>query len=343
MGNAFVAVADDYNALFYNPAGIARLTDWKGEFLNIAAEVSANTVSFLSDASELAQGSGGDLDAVLDLMREQSGENHHFGLQLTPHFIFPGFGFGVGLDFETTMAFHSDISAYVRAGPKVTIPFVYAKSFLGQRLSIGLGVKMLAQGGIDREFSIQDISAFAKDEESAEGDTVTDEEEKKLSDYVIGGYGLGADVGMLFTPTEKMRPTIGLSVSDFGGTPFEEANVQGDALGKPATRLPSVNTGFSFRPLEMRNSYLLLAVDAHAINQPVHYSKKLNFGTEYGLGEILKLQGGLYQGALTAGFQFDVRLLKVRFATYEEQLGSVAGLHDSLSDRRYLMQFKLLI
>ena len=27
MGNAYVAVADDYNALFYNPAGLARIKE----------------------------------------------------------------------------------------------------------------------------------------------------------------------------------------------------------------------------------------------------------------------------------------------------------------------------
>jgi hypothetical protein len=345
MGNAFVSVADDYNALFYNPAGLARLKDWNGEFLNLSAEISANTVSFISDASELASGSAGDLGAVLDLMRDQSGKNHHFALQMTPHLIFPGFGLGLALNLDTSMAFHSDISVDVKAGPSLIMPVSYARNFLGDRLSVGATVKVVAQGGIDREFSIQDIEAFTQEDTAAETDPSTADasEKKQLDDYVIGGYGLGVDMGMLFTPTEEMRPTIGLSVTDVGGTPYEEANVQGEALGTPATRLPSVNTGFSFRPIENAGSYLLVAVDAHAVNQPIHYSKKFNLGTEYGFGEIIKLQGGLYQGGLTAGFQFDVKLLKVRFATYQEQLGSVAGLHDNLADRRYLLQLKLLI
>ena len=37
MGNAFVAVADDFNSLFYNPAGLARLKF--GFAMNIDKEI----------------------------------------------------------------------------------------------------------------------------------------------------------------------------------------------------------------------------------------------------------------------------------------------------------------
>ena len=34
MGNAYVGVADDFNAIFYNPAGLARLDRWDWEIIN---------------------------------------------------------------------------------------------------------------------------------------------------------------------------------------------------------------------------------------------------------------------------------------------------------------------
>ncbi len=88
--------------------------------------------------------------------------------------------------------------------------------------------------------------------------------------------------------------------------------------------------------------YLRTSVDAHAINHPVHYSKKFNLGAEWGLGDIIKVQTGLHQGELSGGFQFDVMLFTLRFATYTEQLGTIAGQDDNLRDRRYAMQLKLL-
>ena len=87
----------------------------------------------------------------------------------------------------------------------------------------------------------------------------------------------------------------------------------------------------------------MTSIDAHAINQPVHYSKKWNLGLEWGHGSIIKVQTGLHQGEVSAGFEFRVRFFSCRFATYAEQLGTVAGQDDDLSDRRYVLQLKILI
>lgn len=345
MGNAFVAVADDYNALFYNPAGLARLKEWDGELLNPYVEISANTVDAISDVSDLAAGSGGDTDAVLDFLEDNTGKTHHFAFGLTPHLIFPNFGFAVGVELASTMAVHREISTDVQFGPRVIAPFAFAMNFLEDRLAVGAGIKVVAQGGVDREFSINDIEAFTSNNKAEEAGTATTEqtEAKKLDDYVEGGIGVGGDFGILFTPIKTMSPTLGISVTDIGGTPFEKMDVGGEALGAPDSRLPSVNTGLSLMPWESGGMYLRTSVDAHAINQPEHYSKKFNLGMEWGYGSLLKVQGGLHQGELAGGFEFDVFLFSCRFVTYAEQLGTIAGQDDDLRDRRYALQLKLLI
>ncbi len=338
MGNAYVAVADDYNALFYNPAGIARLKEWDGEFLNPTLEMSNKTSTFISDAQSLAGGSAGDEASVIQLLESQTGNVQHIAFGLTPHLVFPGFGFGIGAEISSTMVFHRYPTIELDVGPRVTIPFVFAKNFLEDRLSIGLGVKALLRGGIEHEFSIQDIQAFTS-KKSEDGET-DEEEGPKLSDYVIGGIGYGTDFGLLFTPIKPMEPTIGLSITDVGGTPFEKTDIGGEALGAPATRMPSVNVGYSMKPWQSGNWYWLTSIDAHSINQPFSFSKKLNLGTEFSLGSILKVQGGLHQGYWTGGMQFDVGILCLRFVSYAEEMGVVAG---SVEDRRYALQLKLLI
>jgi hypothetical protein len=102
MGNAFVAVADDYNALFYNPAGLARLKDWDGEFLNPSVEVSRNTIDFASDMYKLVSKGEDDVTPVLDLLEKNTGKTHHFDIGLTPYLVFPGWGFALATDFGTT-------------------------------------------------------------------------------------------------------------------------------------------------------------------------------------------------------------------------------------------------
>ena len=347
MGNAYVAVADDYNSLFYNPAGLARLKTWSGELLNPSAEISKTTYTGGRDTMSLVQGSSSKSSTeqtqdILDLLEKNTGKTQHFALGLAPHLVFPGFGFGVGADIDTTIAIHREISTDVKFGPEIIAPFGMAFNLLEDRLSVGGSVKVVAKGGVDREFSINDIQAFTKNAaaDKASGSTSNS---TKLSDFVEGGVGVGADFGLLFTPIKTMSPTIGISVMDIGGTPYKKVNVSGEALGAPPPREPSVNMGLSLKPWESGAMYLLTAIDADAINQAAHYSKKVNAGAEWGYGSIIKVETGLHQGELTAGFEFDVFLLSIKFVTYAEQLGTYAGQDDSLSDRRYALQLKLLI
>lgn len=338
MGNAFVAVADDFNALFYNPAGLARLKTWSGELINPKVEISATTVQAIQDVQKLAAGSSGDSDAVLEFLEKNTGKTHHFALGFTPHLVFPGFGFGVGTDLSASIVVHRDITTDVDVGSRMIAPVSFATNLFEDRLSVGASIKAVAQGGIDRTFSINDIEAFAKNKDKAGNSTGP-----KLDDFVEGGTGVGADLGLLFTPVKTMQPTLGISVTDVGGTPFKKQNVQGQALAAPPLRLPSVNAGVSLRPWEAHNMYLLTAASADAINQPVHYSKKFNLGAEWGVGSIFKVQTGLHQGELSGGFEFDVMLFTCRLVTYTEQLGTVAGEDENLRDRRYALQLKLLI
>ena len=330
MGNAFVSVVDDYNTLFYNPAGLARLDSWDGEFFNPSFIVSKEAQGLLSDSQDL-----GGINDTLDLIEKNTGENQLFSLGWTPHLIFKNFGFGAGVDLTLSMIFHRDISVDVKSGVELIFPVGFAFNLLDDRLSLGFTVKGRAIGYVDREFSMEDIESLSNDSNEGEsGDQQT------LEDFVLGGIGYGADFGLLFTPTKVLEPTIGLSVTDLGGTSFKEANIGGEPLGTPPVVLPSVNLGLSLKPFKWKNSYVLTAVDMHSINQPFSFSQKLQFGAEYGYGQFFKVQGGLYKGYPTAGVQLDVGIINLKFVTFAEEVGSVAGYKPS---RRYAIQFKLLL
>ncbi|MBC7530258.1 MAG: hypothetical protein H7318_01690 [Oligoflexus sp.] len=331
MGNAYVAVADDFNALFYNPAGLARLKSWDGEFLNPAITASQNVNGLVKDAqSDLKSGKTED---TLNLVEKNTGENYNVGLALTPHLIFPGFGVGLGLDLSATAIFHRDVTVDLDTGLRAVLPISYARSFINDRLSLGATVKLRARAGIDKNFSMDDIAAF-------QSSSKTDSTGRELGDYVKAGTGYGVDLGLLFTPQKEFEPTFGLSVTDLGGTPYTIYKVKGSTLGVPPIQLPSVNVGISAKPLRTEWTYIMVAMDMHSINQPYSFSKKFNLGLEGGLGNILKIQTGLYQGYFTAGLQFDVGLLSLRFVTYAEELGTSAGYKP---DRRIAAQLKFLL
>jgi hypothetical protein len=50
MGGAFVAVSNDANALFYNPAGLADIEKTRASIFGIEIESSKNALSFTKDA-----------------------------------------------------------------------------------------------------------------------------------------------------------------------------------------------------------------------------------------------------------------------------------------------------
>jgi hypothetical protein len=340
MGNAFVSVADDHNALFYNPAGLARIDSWSLELINPRLGVSANTIATINDVKKLtgggASGSSGSnsTQAALSTFKSLQGKPQYFTIGWTPHFVMQNFGLGIGVDLGGSMVIHHQISADIDMGVDVIAPVGFAGSFLEDRLKVGAAVKLVARTGVEREFSLADISAFSASEDN------TDSNDKKLKDYVQSGRGVGSDFGILFTPVKTMEPTLGISLIDAGGTPLKASS---DEFGKPTPRQPTLNTGVSFKPYTSGSMYLLTAAEVHAANQPIHFSKKFNLGSEFGMGKVFKVQMGLHQGEISGGFQLDAWLLVLRFATYAEQLGSYAGQDKLLADRRYLLEMKMLL
>lgn len=333
MGNAFVAVADDFNALFYNPAGLARLKEMKVEILNPRVEVSYNTVSLARDLVKDTQ-SKKTLDDILDLMREQAGLSHYFALGFTPHVVAPHWGVGIGSKNFFSLAAHSFVVFETEVLANAIMPIAYADSFLEDRLSLGLAVKPVASIGIQDDINVDSLELFRSDSKDGSAG------QKQLDELMVSGAGLGLDVGLLFTPVEPMEPTLGLSITDFGGTKLKQTVSTRRA---PPLRLPSFNTGVSFKPLKTERNYILVAIDSHSINQPLHYSQKFNLGVEWGFSRILKIQAGLKSGLPSGGIQIDVALLKLRLATYTVDHGPVVGLHKKLEDRRFVFEIKLLI
>lgn len=323
MGNAYVSVADDFNALFYNPAGLARISEWDGEILNPTLSIGADSVELISDIIDL---SGASTAEILDLFQDKTGKNLHFGVGLTPHLIFQNFGFGIGFNTGADITAHSDLDIDTKIGAEVIVPVTYARNFLSDRLSAGITLKGRFFAGIDETLNIETIGQLSD----------KDNKSDKNNDLAKAGGGVGIDTGLLFTPIKTMSPTLGISVTDLGGTTYEGNNAPKDVL-------PSVNTGFSIMPLQTDFTFLRLSVEAHSINQPIHYSHKLHLGAEWGLSSIFKLQAGLSDGYPTGGFEFDVGLLNMRFATYALDHGTVVGINDDLIDRRYVLQIKLLI
>lgn len=335
MGNAFVSISDDYNALFYNPAGLARIKTWDGEFLNPALHISSATTGLIQETRQLLGKTS--TSKMIETIEKNTGKNQYLNLKLTPHLIIPNFGFALGSSLTSGFAWHRSLAVDVNATFSVVTPISFAFSILDDKLSFGFTTKMRAITSLVDRFDANDISAFSRVKKPEEGSEQT---ERTLGDYIKAGVGVGADVGLLFTPTKVLKPSLGISVTDVGGTAFKKVSAL-DAYSSVAPLIrPSVNVGISMRPLEIDSLYLTTALDIHSINRDYAFNKKLHAGIEIGYGSWAKIQTGLHQGYLTGGMVLDIGILNINLATYSVELSNYAGYREQ---RRYVAQFKLLL
>jgi hypothetical protein len=342
MGNAYVGVADDYNAVFYNPGGLARLPNWDLEIINPTFTTNTATIQLIKKISQQTKDSSAQDEGSskqIEIFTNELGKNHFGAIPLSPHFVGPGYGMALGIDDFISLVPHGDVSMDVEVGSQALIPVGFGMNFFDKRLSLGATAKLVGRIAIDERMDIDTLSLFLNSSEknSDQGSTTS-----AINALVESGWGLGCDMGLLFTPEEAHQATLGISVADVGDTSYQHPSSMQFKQNPPA-RQAAVNTGVSFRPINRDNFYLLLAMDAQMVNQAVDYSHKLNSGAELGLGKRFKIQGGMKEGYLTAGFQMDLWLVRLRLATYVVDHGPVVGLNDNFVERRISVQMNLFI
>lgn len=194
MGDAFTAVADDYSALFYNPAGLARRTS--GE-VNMSMELALASAfkEFVDDAKivdDKKLTGAAESQAYMDLLNKYYGKTFAVRAGLFEGiWVRPNWGFGIiPADLTLEYKVHNQVAPAInfRAYLDTTIAYGYGKDWkavLPGRLSWGITGKF-----INRGFASKIVNS---------ADLAVDSTVFKQSD-LREGYALDADVGFLYTP-----------------------------------------------------------------------------------------------------------------------------------------------
>lgn len=141
MGDAFVAVANDYSAMFYNPAGLAFRED--GE-LNLSLDLSftSSFFSFVKDIENASKNGTTESEKqtnIANAITSQYGKS--FGLRVTPAsgvFVRPGWGVAViPADLSLVLSPNNPVIVNATAYVDTTVAVSYAEpikfsSSLGQ-------------------------------------------------------------------------------------------------------------------------------------------------------------------------------------------------------------------
>ncbi|MBU1659227.1 conjugal transfer protein TraF [bacterium] len=354
MGGANVAVGSYSTSVFSNPAGLANIKKEHGfvvDLLGLGVSLSSKVQEFLDDVDK-ASNSGNDAD-MANVLSKYSGEHFHLGVDNYTSISknSDAFAWSIGLLAAVDVNFMAHGNGSEMGELLQTTSRGYGGVILGVakpydteigRLDIGVGLKYITQKSYEGSLGITELTG--------DGDIG-----QKLQDrYEKTSSGIGLDLGATYHPFAQSawHPAVGLSVLNIGSMEMDK-----NFGGQPMT----VNVGISVTPEVSFLNKLVLAVDYvdmlnanklriynyNSTGDTVSYTdyeesdfmKRLRIGAGLGLIDTsyfsTTVNVGMYQSAYTAGVNLELALVKLNFATYEEQIGT--GSVD-IPDRRYMAQ-----
>lgn len=333
MGRAYSAVADDWLALHYNPAGLALVNRVDLQLFDLRIGSNRDVIDSYDNIKKLSDKSKG----IASTLNEYAGKHIMAEVSNNSQLTVPHFALGVGYNV------HADIDMQNTAYP--TTYMRYTRDFsvsaggaaaFGPRKDLRLGAKIsiVHRNGGNRKIGLDEISGAR--------DSLVDL-------FKQSGSGIAGTFGMQYRlpNTGRTEVTTSFVWHDIGETSFgghmekdRPSRINQNMVVGTAVRFPI--GGRKNRRIERRygpsrsTNHLTFAFDYSHLNYGLdteHLPKHVHLGMSLDL-PLLSLQAGLNQTSLTFGASFDVGFLRVAAATYGEELGSYAGQR---RDRRYLL------
>lgn len=329
MGGACVAIADDHQALYVNPAGLALQKKSSYSILNLTAErndgydkVSSN-IDKLTDSDTPAARSAN----FNNLMQIMGDKGYQAWSAMAYYLGSTGFGIGAWHRESEFMAVENP------ASPKV-ISNVYKDTVLSGSIARDFGeaqilfkdratgwwgatMKIASRKVGEHSFYARDFSALTPG---------------ILKDTDRTGTALDFDLGALWQLNNAWQTSLGIFAGNILSSDYSE---------EAGTMKRQFAIGTSIKPLTgppERNEKLLLAVDYWETGEDTAGLAKLRAGMQIRLSKNLQLMAGLRGGYPTAGFAITWNDLRFQAATYGEEIGQRPGERE---DRRTSASFNL--
>ena len=248
MGNAFVSLADDENAFFYNVAGLA-FQDASASFLPFELMMSTQSLSNLIEYISELSGAEDSTDGLLNLLDENIGEVNSFELRYSPWYFNGLFGFSPIIKRYGEAVVHRQPSLELQTGLEVNLPLSLAYAFFERSLALGATLNTKFIKGIDEYIT----AAAIEDYQNGEAES--------FDDYESTAVGVGVDVGLIYRKKlENKEIRAGLSWKNIGDMAFYKLG----GYETPERDRASVNLGVSYRHFTESIGDYYIAVDAHS-------------------------------------------------------------------------------
>lgn len=317
-GGAGISDVTGLEALFYNPANLARSQSVIGDIVLVSPQIEAsdNGLKIYKDIKANKN--------MLDIVSDVLGHPVRIGFQNASGASFRRTALGLIQRANLQISLKNDpfsgipvasVSSSVRAGAAYGIGRSFASN------SFHLGVTGLLIQKAEANLSVSALEAQSKFKDSG-GNTL-------LNDAVKRGVGIGAHVGLLFTPEGSSSPEISVVARNLG----LNYGVGGKAAEqRPSAELQTIDVGFSLQP-GTKNSHARISMDVYDVanKSKQNFYKRLHLGTEVTFSGVLGVQGGLNQGYTTYGIFLNARLVRFDAGIFAEELGKYPGDNKSRS------------
>ncbi|NBX68820.1 MAG: hypothetical protein EBR01_07660 [Proteobacteria bacterium] len=327
MGNAFIALADDANALWYNPAGLANIEGVHVNLFNFFLGVdSKDTLDRIHKA--IFKGDSA------NLVRQ---DKQFLRFNFMPSVIMPHFGVSI---FSQTKGYF-DISDILNTGLKAHTyhdqGLIAGGAFnLTESLSLGVSVRAFYRGGVDLELTSDEVI----DQYGANAVDLVDNIYQEISNRSGHGYAIALNAGIKMKVPLKSKgrnsPSLFLAATaeDIGNTTFKAME----------SHLPpnAVKQSFHFGsaliyPFHKSWTWNITADLRNAFDH-TDIIKLLHAGTEL-KNPIFGLRMGANQGYLAYGLTFEFPPhTRLHFSSYGVETGDKARTHEQ---RWYLIQLNI--
>ena len=348
MGDAFVAVSDDYSSIYYNPAGLAGRKDGEMNF-GFDMGVSSSFFSMINDLSTASNKPGTSSQKsqyVMDEITKLYGQSYMARGGLNGIWVRPGWGIGVSLlDLTAEMSIHKQSGPSVNTTMYLDSNFTYGYGkevtwFENAKTSVGVSGKFVNRGYFSKSINFMEIAA--------------DPNLIKTSD-LQEGYTIDADLGMLYTPEipeqgfwkylKYTKPTFGVvarNILELGfGQSLKLINKTTTSAPEKMYRVIDIGSRWEYPKAWIFSGRG--AMDFRDIGHPyVNFRKSLHLGFEFDWTMYSWWKGayrvGLNQGYLTAGISALFSFFNLDLLTYSEDVGSY---NEPQENRVYALKMNL--
>ena len=309
-GDTGIAVADDHEAIMYNPAGIAQ-----GKGIYKRTILASPMIEFSDDARSLVNELNDKSADTTAILRKRIGKNQHLGLYNLSAIVLRRVAIGVLASGTTDILVYKSpdagglegVDAKIRQTTGVT--FSVAESFWNEKLLIGTTLKYLQRGQAQLVANVTDAESLKKIEQS--------------NLYGVG-TGFSTDIGLMVKGSQRLKPTFGLTVRNVGTTKFTAST---STAPKPDSLKQVVDAGVAIQPGTKVSSFKIL-VDYWDLTSAIYESpyKKLHLGGELSIKDMLGFTAGISQGWSSAGIYADLYIMRIDGGIYIQEVSDRAGV-----------------